>query len=208
MDIQFFGANCVSLAHQGVRVVVDDNLADLGAKSITKAGDIALFTGVHGVPGVETKLTLDSPGEYEVSSFSIYGIPARAHIDEEDKQDATMYRIVAGDVRVLVTGHIYPELSEDQLEKIGMIDVLVVPVGGNGYTLDPGGALHLLKEIEPKMIIPTHFADNALQFPVPQQSLDDALKNLAMEPAQTVTKLKLKLSEFGESLQLVVLECG
>jgi hypothetical protein len=33
-------------------------------------------------------------------------------------------------------GHIYPELSEDQLEQIGMVDILVVPVGNSGYTLD------------------------------------------------------------------------
>jgi L-ascorbate metabolism protein UlaG (beta-lactamase superfamily) len=192
MDLQFYGANCISLTYQGVRLLVDDNLADLGGKAITKAGDVALFTGPHAAPDVETRLTIDSPGEFEVSAFSIYGIPVRAHIDEEGKSNATMFRLEAGDVRVLVTGHIYPELSDDQLEKIGMIDVLVIPVGGNGYTLDPAGALHLIKEIEPKMVIPTHYADNALQFPVPQQSLDDAIKALAMEPVQAPGKLKLK----------------
>jgi hypothetical protein len=56
------------------------------------------------------------------------------------------------------------------------------------------------------MVIPTHYADNALQFPVPQQSLDDAIKALAMEPVQAPGKLKLKPGDFGETLQLQVLE--
>ncbi len=206
MDIQFYGANCVAFTYQGVRVVVDDNLADLGAKSITKTGDVALFTGPHADPKVETKLTLDSPGEYEVSTFSIYGIPAQAHIDEEGRLAATMYRLRAGDVSVLVTGHIFPKLSDEQLEAIGMADLLILPVGGNGYTLDPIGAMQLIKAIEPKMVIPTHYADKNLQYPVPQLTLEDALKDLAMEPEQPINKLKLKPSELTDSLRLVVLE--
>lgn len=206
MDIQFFGANCVTLSYQGVRVVVDDNLADLGAKTITKNGDVALFTGIHGEPKAETKLTIDSPGEFEVGSFSITGIPAQAHIDDQSKLAATMYRIEAGDIKLLVTGHIYPKLSDNQLEAIGMTDLVIIPVGGSGYTLDPVGALDVIKSIEPKIVIPTHYGDKSLQYPVPQLSLEEALKGLAMEPAETLNKLKLKPGELSESLKLIVLE--
>ncbi len=30
MDLQFYGANCVTITHKGARVIIDDNLADLG----------------------------------------------------------------------------------------------------------------------------------------------------------------------------------
>jgi hypothetical protein len=83
MDIQFYGANAFVLSNKHTRIVIDDNLADLGAKSITKAGDIAIFTGAHGAPAVETKLVLDQPGEYEVSDVSVYGIQLRSHMDED-----------------------------------------------------------------------------------------------------------------------------
>jgi L-ascorbate metabolism protein UlaG (beta-lactamase superfamily) len=89
---------------------------------------------------------------------------------------------------------------------LGTIDILVVPVGGNGYTLDPIGALKLIKAIEPKIVIPTHYDDGSANYPVPQQTLADALKNLAMEPRETVSKLKVKAGEMGETTQLVVLE--
>jgi len=206
MDIQFYGANCISMGTKRVRVVIDDNLEELGGKSVLKEGDVAAFTTVHGSVGGTVRLTIDEPGEYEVSGISVYGISVRAHMDEEGKKSATMYKVMLEDISVLVTGHVYPELSDAQLEAIGMIDVMVVPVGGNGYTLDGVGALKLIKKVEPKVVIPTHYDDPKLNFPVPQQTLDQALKALAMEPKESTPKLRLKAGELSEIMQLIVVE--
>ncbi len=205
MELQFYGANCVSLTHKGTRLVIDDNLAEIGAKSILKPEDVALYSGAHTNP-TTGRLTFDSPGEYEVGDISIVGIAARSHIEEEGKHSTTMLKLMIGDLSILVTGHIYPELSEAQLESIGMIDVLFVPVGGNGYTVDPVGAVKLIKDIEPKIVIPTHYADKALKLPVPQQELSNALKELGMEPKETVSKLKIKPAEISDVTQLILLE--
>jgi L-ascorbate metabolism protein UlaG (beta-lactamase superfamily) len=206
VDLQFYGANCVGITYKSNRVVVDDNLADLGAKSILKSTDIALFTGSRDDVSTVARMTFDGPGEFEVADISIIGIAARAHVDEPGQQRATMFKLVAGDTSLLITGHVYPELSEAQLEAIGMIDALIVPVGGNGYTLDPVGTLKFIKAIEPKLVIPTHYADKALNYPVPQQELSNALKELGMEPKETITKLRLKPNELSDITQLVVLE--
>lgn len=206
MDIQFYGANCLVISTSGVRAVVDDNLSELGGKTVTKAGDLVLFTGPTFEVKVDTKLTIAGPGEFEVADFSIQGIPARAHMDEDKQRTATMYKLTSKDVTVLVLGHIYPDLSDTELETIGMVDVLITPVGGNGYTLDPIGALGIIKKIEPKLVIPTHYADKVFNYPVPQQSLEDALKGLAMEPKLTTAKLRVKPGELSDSTQLVILE--
>jgi L-ascorbate metabolism protein UlaG (beta-lactamase superfamily) len=206
MELQYFGGNCIKLATKKATVTVDDTLSELGAKSVTKAGDISLFTGAHGQPVVESKIVIDEPGEYEVSDISIQGIAARAHIDEEGSHNTTMYKVIIDDVRVAVVGHIYPALSSTQLEALGTIDVLVIPVGGNGYTVDPIGALKLVKDIEPKLVIPTHYDEKDLKYPVPQQPLEEAIKALAMEPRETVAKLKVKAGEVSDLTQLVVLE--
>jgi L-ascorbate metabolism protein UlaG (beta-lactamase superfamily) len=206
MDIQFYGANCLVLTGKHARIVVDDNLTSLGGKSVAKEGDIVLFTGAHAEPSQPAKIVISQPGEFEVSGVSIYGIPARAHIDEEGKKNATMYKLLYEDLSILVAGHVYPELSDAQLESIGTIDVLFVPIGGNGYTLDGIGALKLIKKIEPKLVIPTHYDDGVLTYPVPQQALAAGLAGLAMEPKETVSKLKIKSGEFTDTIQLVVLE--
>lgn len=193
------------LTGRGVRLVVDDTLADLGLKSITKADDIALFTGVHPpLPG-QPRLVIDGPGEYEVSGLSIIGIAARGHMEDASSRTVTMYKILNDDTNYLVTGHVYPDLSDDQLEAIGMVDVMFVPVGGNGYTLDAVGALQLVKKVEPKLLVPTHYADAAIQYPVPQQNLEQVLRSLAMEPRETTNKLRFKAAEATDAAQLVVL---
>lgn len=206
MDIQFYGANCVTLSVPGIRVVVDDNLSELGGKSIAKNGDIVLFTGLKSDVKVESKLTIAGPGEFEVADFSIQGIPVRAHTDEVKLRTGTMYKLTSKDINVLVLGNIYPDLSDTELERIGMIDVLITPVGGSGFTLDPIGALSIIKKIEPKLVIPTHYADSMLNFPVPQQSLDDALKVLGMEVKETTQKLRVKLVDLSDTAQLIVLD--
>src|SRR5579871_5779234 len=99
---------------------------------------------------------------------------------DEAGEQATMFKLIAGDQSVLISGHIYSKLSESQLEAIGIVDVLIVPVGGHGYTLDPTGALQLIKAIEPKLVIPTHYADKSLNYPVPQLELSEVLKELSM----------------------------
>jgi L-ascorbate metabolism protein UlaG (beta-lactamase superfamily) len=206
MDLHFYGANCISLNTKHARVIVDDNLTDLGSKSVTKDNDIVIFTGPHAANIRNPRLVIDQPGEYEVGGVSVFGIAATAHIDEPGVQNATIYKIVADDLSVLVTGHIAPDLSDDQLESIGMIDIMFVPVGGNGYTLDPIGALKLIKKVEPKMVIPTYYEDASISMPVPAQTLDQALQSLAMEPKERTSKLKLKSTDLPDTMQLIVLE--
>jgi L-ascorbate metabolism protein UlaG (beta-lactamase superfamily) len=206
MDIQFYGANCIGLTVGGARIIIDDTLADMGGKGVTRPGDVALFTQAHGEAIAGTKLTIDRPGEYEVSDISIYGIPTRSHMDEEKKHSATMYKLIAKDLRILVTGHIYPKLRESDLEQIGTIDVMLVPVGGNGYTTDPVGALELIKKVEPKLVIPTFYADSKLTYPVPAKPLEEALQGLGMEPKERTGKLKLKHGDLTDDTQLVVVE--
>lgn len=206
MEIQYYGANCVRLTTKKASITVDDNLSAVGLGSAAKAGDIALFTGPVSTLKAEPKIIINQPGEYEVSDASIQGIAARAHMDEPGKQSATIFKIIGEDIKVVVVGHVYPDLSDDQLEALGTIDVMIVPVGGNGYTLDALGALKLIKKIEPKIIIPTHFDEPGITYEVPQQPLEEALKALAMEPKETVPKLKLKPGDIAETSQLVILE--
>ena len=207
MEVQFYGANCLVFSTKDLRVVIDDNLTALGGKSVTRDGDVGLFTGRHDdKQAANARMIIDMPGEYEVSSVSITGTPARAHMDEEKTLNATMYKLVSGDASYLVTGHVYPELTDDELEALGIIDVLFVPVGGNGYTLDPIGALKLIKAIEPKLVVPTHYADKSLNFEVPPQDLEAALKEIGMEVKERVSKLKLKPGDLTDVTQLVVVE--
>jgi Beta-lactamase superfamily domain len=206
MDMQFYGANCLVFSSKQTRLVIDDNLAALGAKSVSKDGDICLFTGVHGPVTGNPKLVIDMPGEYEAANVSIFGMQARAHMEEEGQKSAVMYKITWGETRILVTGHVFPKLNETELESIGIIDIMFVPVGGSGYTLDASGAMQLVKQVEPKLVVPTHYADKALKYEVPQMELSDALTTIGMEPKETTIKFQFKPAEVTDTTQLIVLE--
>ena len=207
MDIQFYGANCFRLTTKTAAITVDDNLVELGSNSIAKPGDIALFTQEHQKSVTNAKLVIDGPGEYEVSDVSILGIAVRAHMDEPEKRLSTIYRLIIDGLRVVVAGHMYPELSDGELESLGTVDVLLVPVGGNGYTLDSVGALKLIRKIEPKLVIPSHYEDQSLRYPVPQQDINTALHSMGFESAERVAgKMKIKSGDLSDVMRLVVLE--
>jgi len=204
MELTYYGANCLRITTKKAQIVVDDNLDKLGLKSITKATDICLHTNKD-IPQHECAFEAEMPGEYEVSGVTIRGIAARAHMDEEGKQSAVIYTLAADDTKIAVLGHIHPDLTDDQAEEIGLVDVAVIPVGNKGYTLDGVGALQVIKKLEPKVIIPVHYADPALKYEVAQDDLAAALKGLAMEPAETVPKFK-PAGELSDTTKLVVLE--
>jgi L-ascorbate metabolism protein UlaG (beta-lactamase superfamily) len=204
VELTYHGANCLKITTKKAQIVSDDNLQSLGLKSVTKPSDISLKT-FKDIPDHESRFKVDMPGEYETAGVIIHGVAARAHMDEEGEKSATIYTLEADGARIGILGHIYPELSEDQLEEIGMVDILVVPVGNSGYTLDAVGALKIIKQIEPKVVIPTHYGDKALKYEVPQVELADALKNLGMEVSETLDKYKYKPTELSDSTKLIVL---
>lgn len=207
MELQYYGGNCLKITTKKANLIIDDNLEELGQKSITKADDISLSTNRQIKSDKQVKFQINRPGEYELSDISIIGIGARLHVDEKGKNEAVIYKIVVGDMRVVVVGHIYPELNEKQLEQLGVVDILVVPVGGNGFTVDPKGAEKLIKDVEPKIVIPTNYSDKQLKYPVEPQSLENFLKELAIEPKETTPKLKLKNTDiYTEKANCIVLE--
>lgn len=207
MDIQFYGANCVVISYKSTRIVIDDNLDELGKKSIIKADDVALFTNDEAATS-KGRLTFSGPGEYEVGDISVIGIEAKPFMNDDSGKKITMYKLIASDINVLVTGHILGELTSSQIEQIGPVDILLVPVGNNGYTLDPIGALKLIKDIEPKIVVPTHYKQAGIKYPVEQIGLDSAVKDLGMEIKDKVAKLKVKPIDLTDLTQLIVIEAA
>jgi L-ascorbate metabolism protein UlaG (beta-lactamase superfamily) len=204
MEIQYYGANCVRIGNKKVSVLVDDNLASVGLNSVATADDIALFTLDKGTKN-PNKFLIEGPGEYEVAEVSVRGIPAQAHLDA-DGHRATMYSIQMQGFSIGIIGHVHPNLTEDQLELLGIIDVLIIPVGGSGYTLDAIGAASLVKKIEPKIVIPTHYADSGIKYEVPQAELSNFLTEIGASEPERVDVLKLKESELGDKTRVVIVE--
>lgn len=193
LDVEYKGGNGVILTTKKSTLVVDPNLSSLGLKNISLKGAVELATEARFlVQGSEAVLSLEGPGAYEVGDFSIKGVAAQRHLDSDGKQ-STMYRIEVGDVRIALLGNVDEHLTDDQLEALGVVDVLILPVGGGGYTLDATAAAGVTRRIDPKAVVPVHYADPAVRYEVPQSELVTFISELSA-PVETVSKLKLKSS--------------
>ena len=193
-DIEYKGANAIVFATKKVRVVFDPNLAVVGTKNVSVKDSVEVATEDRfAVTDPAPRLLLNSPGEYEVGDVAISGIPARRHIDTDaDGEKSTIYKISVGDVRGVVIGNIQPKLSDDQLEDIGVVDFAIIPVGGSGYTLDAVSASSMVRQLDPKVVIPVHYADSSINYEVPQAGVEDFMKELNANVVEAGLKWRLK----------------
>jgi L-ascorbate metabolism protein UlaG (beta-lactamase superfamily) len=201
MELERKGGSCVVVTHKKEDFVVDPKLSDVGLKDQGNGARAVVLTHPSFAAKVgDEVLVIDGPGEYEVHNCSIRGVAVRGYRDPEDTpKEATMYRFDTEDVALVVLGHVKPKLNEDELEALGVVDVLVVPVGGYGYTLDPKEAIDIVRAIEPKAIVPIHYAEPGVTYEVPQAPLDEFLKELGAQH-EVLPKLKLKAGTLPDTL--------
>ena len=192
-EIEYKGANSVIISTKKAKLIVDPKLSLVGLKNVSTKDAIELATEERfATNSSDTLLSIEGPGEYGISTFDIKGIPARRHIDSENQDMlSTIYRVEVGELRIGIIGNIGEKLTDEQLENFGVIDILILPVGGGGYTLDATGAASIVRMISPKIVIPTHYADKSLKYEVPQDDLKLFITELGV-PVETVTKYKLK----------------
>lgn len=195
-DIEYKGGNGIVVATKKTEVVIDPRLSVVGLKDLSVKNSVELATEARfGLSDAEAKLTIEGPGEYEIGDVSIRGTRATRHIDTSaDEPLSTIYRLEIGDVRIGILGNITPKLSEDQLEEIGIVDILLLPVGGGGYTLDAVSAATIARQIDPRVVIPVHYADKALKYEVPQDDIEHFEKELAAPVEDAGAKYKVKAS--------------
>lgn len=192
MEIEYKGATAITIkSGSSVNVVVDPKLSSVGLKDLKVADTIELATDTDLAIDNDQKILISGAGEYEVSGVSIKGVSVPRFKDTTGRK-VTAYRLEVGGVRVAILGHIQEVLDEAQLEEIGVVDILVVPVGGNNYTLDAHSAAKIVNQIDPRIIIPVHYNDKAVKYDVAQDDLAGFLKELSAQEHEVVDKLKVK----------------
>lgn len=178
MEIEFFGANCFRIKTKGATIIIDDNLEKLGGTSPQTDKTVAFYTSdeIKADQKSKSRLVIENPGEFEVGDVTVTGVQTRAHMDEEGVESATVYQFMMANQTVTLLGHVHPDISSEVLELVGGTDVLIVPVGGHGYTLDPAGAAGAVKKVEPDVVIPSHYDMKDLKYEVSASPLEEFTK--------------------------------
>lgn len=170
---------------------MDPHGKESGVRPPRLRGDLLLSSWgeMPGTPEDEGGFVITGPGEYERKGISVKGILTF----RDDEQGSvrglnTAYVIRAEEVSVCHVGGLgQKELTPEQLQAIGNVDVLVLPVGGHGV-LSPKEATRVIAQIEPKMVIPVQFAVSGS--PYPAESVDTFIKEVGLE-AEKTDKLKV-----------------
>ncbi len=105
--------------------------------------------GVAGSP-----FLISDPGEYEVRGIFVNGVQ-----DPKVDQGALrplMYRIEAENISVAFLGQLNRKPTDNELEALGNIDILILPVGG-GSVLDAKLSANIISMVEPRIVVPIHY---------------------------------------------------
>lgn len=147
---------------------------------------------------------IDGPGEYERKGIFIKGILA-FHDKSEGKErgEVTVYKIEAEDMKLChLSDFGQKELSPEQLEKIGEIDILILPVGSE-HSLGAKEASSIIAQIEPRIVIPMHYKIPKLK--VKLEAVDKFLKLMGAEDVKPEKKLKISLKDLPKEETKIVL---
>lgn len=166
--ISWFGQSCFQISISNSKdheanIIIDPFTEETGLKVPNLSGDIVLVTHNHydhnNIKAVKgDPFVIKGPGEYEVKSVFVQGVNS-SHGENNGKNlgQNTIYTIEAEDMKFCHLGDLgQKELTDEQLEKIGAVDVLMIPVGG-GYTISSAEAMKIVSQIEPKIVIPMHY---------------------------------------------------
>jgi len=194
MTITWFGQSCFRIESKEGSILIDPFSKELGLRPPKIKDDIVLVTHAHwdhnNIEGAnEESLLITNPGEYERKGISVRGIISyHDNTQGSERGYNTIYVIRAEEMTICHLGDLGQQvLSDTQVEEIGDVDVLLVPVGGV-YTIDHKEAVHVISQIEPKIIVPMHYKVPGLS--VELESVEKFIKEAGLS-AERVEKIKI-----------------
>lgn len=210
MEITWYGQTCFRLSERGLASVVTDPYppetgltfprARADVVTVSYCDDQCRYTsGTRGPFKV-----LDGPGEYEIGNVFITGIPSFA----DDKRGAqrgrnTIFTFDFDGLTVCHLGNLGHVPTQSQVEGLGTVNILLVPVGGGG-SLTPARASEVISLFEPGVVVPMHYKIRGLKANL--GTLDRFLKEMGLETVDSQETLKVTKTSVSEETQVVVLE--
>lgn len=215
MHIIWHGQSCFQLMigsskGEQVSILIDPFDASIGLKVPSLSADLLLISHDHADHNNKkavknTPFLIEGPGEYEIKEVFVQGISS-FHDDQEGKERGlnTIYSIEAEELRICHLGDLgQKELTDEQLEKIGDVDILMVPVGGT-YTIEAKEAAKIISQVEPRIVIPMHYHLPGLKVKI--DSVDKFLKEMGRKQEESQEKLVIKKKDLPEEMKVVVLK--
>lgn len=158
MTISWYGEACFLLEAGGVRILTDPPSSDTGLAAPRLKADILILSKPADVPGASSEaFVIADPGEYEIKDVSVQGVSVPIK-----NKPHTVYLIEMDGIKIAHLGYLAEELSSEQLEALKDPDIIILPVGGEDV-LDTEAAAKVIKEVEPRLVVPSLFSVKGLK---------------------------------------------
>lgn len=213
MEITWYGHACFRLKDRGVTLITDPydkalglTLPNLKADIVTVSHKTPHHNHTSGIKG-QFKI-IDSPGEYEIGGVFTTGINLGTAKNSNKSTDASsskniVYVIDMDSITLCHLGDLAHVPTQNQVEDMGNIDVLMIPVGGN-KTLNAAQAAEIISLIEPYIVIPMHYS--LPNITIELDPVSKFLKEMGLTKAETVDTLRLTKTGLPEETQVILLE--
>jgi len=209
-DIKWLGhASFLLRAESGVALVMDPYNDTIGYKLPYPTADVVTVSHDHRdhgyVEGVRgNPQAVRTPGEHQVKGIRITGV-ATYHDEAGGRQRGpnVVYVISMDDVTICHLGDLGHPLSKEQVQALGDVDVLMMPVGGT-YTIDARQAADLTRQVKPRIVVPMHYKTPALNFPL--APVDDFLRAMGVSKPAPQPLLAVRKSALPAQTQVVLLD--
>ena len=212
MQITWYGHSCFRLRGRSGTVVADPYGPDIGYKLPRIRADIVTVSHDHpdhaNVKALRGKPTIISgPGEYEIKGIFVIGIPAYSRDTAETPGiQNTIYLLDFEGVTVCHLGDLRRVPTQSQVEELGEVDVLLIPVG-DGTTLGAAKASEVISLLEPKIVIPMHYKTELLRG-LELAPVDQFLKEMGVKESAPQDELKITKGGLPSETQVVVMSCS
>jgi L-ascorbate metabolism protein UlaG (beta-lactamase superfamily) len=215
MKITWLGhASFLVESDDGTRVVMDPFEAGsydgaVGYKAIDTEADVVTVSHEHADHNAVDAVGGSPEIVRDTSERTIKGIPIRGvatfHDDSkgQDRGRSNIYVMEVDGVKVGHLGDLGHVLSEEEVNAVGNVDVLLAPVGGY-YTIGPEEAKQTAEALGARVIIPMHYKTDALGFPI--QPVDDFLRLMDTVERVAGSTLEIRKDQLGDSARVVVLD--
>ncbi len=209
MEIVWHGLNCFRLSERGMAAVVTDpydpstglTLPRPRADIVTLSSDDPRCGYTRGVRGPFR--LLDTPGEYEIGGVFITAIATQANGKKKAPRGLnTIFHFDYDGLTVCHLGHLGRVPTQAQIEKLGAVDVLLVPVSDEGG-LEPAAASEVISLVEPSIVIPMHYKTPGVTLPL--GTLHRFLRQMGIEKAEPVESLKVTRGSLPSETVITVL---
>jgi L-ascorbate metabolism protein UlaG (beta-lactamase superfamily) len=209
LDVSWLGHACFRLRGRAAAVVTDPyppalgvRLPRLEANLVTVSHDHANHANAQIVQG--DPFVISGPGEYEVAGVTVQGIGTFHDTSGgAERGRNTVYVIEVDDVRVCHLGDLGHRLADDELESIGTVDIVLAPVGG-GAALDGALAAEVVRQLEPRYVVPMHFRQPGLKTGL--EPAERFLKEMGAESLEPQPRLSVQPSSGEGETRVVLLE--